>query len=127
MAQAINNFTLTGNLTAKPEIRTTESGKKYIFATLAVNAGKDNTNFLAFVAWEKVAENIAKYCDKGDCISIIGSIGSYKREENTVIRLTADSVSFIHKANHKSEPETKKSEPENDQFFPVNYDPFAGL
>lgn len=127
MAQATNNFTLIGNLTKKPEIRTTESGKMYIFATIAVDAGKNNTNFLTFMAWEKVAVNIAKYCDKGDCISIIGSISSYNKNENIAIRLNADSVSFIYKASHKSEPETKKSEPENDQFFPVNNDPFAGL
>lgn len=129
MAQAVNNFTLTGNLAQVPEIKTTGTGKKYAFITLAVNgANKDKADFISFCVWEKLAENVVKYCTKGDCISVLGFISTYKdKEGHTQMQLTADAVTFLHKAAKKAS-EVKQEQPatpESDNFVPVNADPFA--
>lgn len=129
MAQAVNNFTLTGNIAQVPEIKTTSSGRKYTFVTIAVNGmNKDKADFISFCAWEKLAENICKYCTKGDCISIIGFIATFKDKDNhTQIQLTADAVTFLHKAAKKAEQpkQERPATPEADNFVPVNADPFA--
>ena len=124
MAQAVNNFTITGNLASKPEIKETSSGKKYAFTTIAVNGRTaDKADFISFVAWDKMAENIVKYCDKGDCISVLGFISTYRKDEKSVLQLTADAVTFLHKAK-KAEPKPeKKIEPEADVFEAVNNSP----
>lgn len=125
MAQAVNNFTLTGNISQVPEIRKTQNGKAYAFISIAVNGlNKDKPDFISFIVWDKLAENVVKYCGKGDCISVHGYIQSVKKENLTQLQLTADAVTFLHKAGKKVE-EPKKVEPEQDHFVPVNNDPFA--
>lgn len=128
MIQATNNFTLTGNLTKDPEPKKTANGKKYCFITLAVNGfSKDEVNFLSIIAWEKMAENLVKYCKKGDSISVIGSISAIKKEEKTALQLTAEQITFLHKSAKNSGsavvPE-KKEEPE-ETFEAAPADPFA--
>ena len=125
MAQAVNNFTLTGNLAQVPEVRKTQNGKAYSFVTIAVNGmNKDKADFISFIIWDKLAENVVKYCSKGDCISVHGYIQSIKKNEQTQLQLTADAVTFLHKAQKKS-AEPQKVEPETDTFVPVVNDPFA--
>ena len=124
MAQAVNNFTLTGNLAQDPEVRTTGNGKKYAFITIAVNgANKEKADFISFVIWEKLAENVCKYCKKGDCISALGYISTMSKDGKTTIQLTADSVTFLHKAAKKAPEQPKKDEafdPSNDTFQQAN-------
>lgn len=127
MAQAVNNFTLTGNLAQVPEIRKTQNGKAYSFITIAVNGlNKDTADFISFCVWDKLAENVVKYCTKGDCISVHGYIQAIKKDKLTQLQLTADAVTFLHKAAKKAE-ETKKPDPAADVFEPVNQDPFAAF
>lgn len=119
MAQAVNNFNLTGNIAKDPEIRTTQNGKKYAFITIAVNRlNNDKADFISFVIWEKLAETVVKYCSKGDCISVLGFISVSNKDGNFSINLTGDSVTFLHKAQKKAaEPKQEKPfEPENDNF-----------
>lgn len=128
MSQAVNNFTLTGNIAQAPELKKTANGKAYAFITIAVNGvNKDTPDFISFIVWEKLAGNVVKYCGKGDCISVHGYISNIRKEDKTShLQLTADSVTFLHKAGTKKPEETpKKAEPENDTFMPVNNDPFA--
>lgn len=124
MAQAVNNFTITGNISQVPEIKTTANGKKYAFITIAVNGmNKDKADFISFIIWEKLAENVVKYCGKGDCISVLGYISVISRDGKTSIQLNGDAVTFLHKAGKKTE-QPKKDEPEfdpsTDQFRPAN-------
>lgn len=124
MTAACNNFTLTGNIAQALQLRTTEKGKKFMFVTIAVNSGtKDNVDFISFIIWEKLAENVMKYCHKGDCISVHGYISTIKKDNNTFYQLNGDAITFLHKAAKKEEP--KPAEPEKDEFVPVAPDPFA--
>lgn len=118
MAQAVNNFTITGNIAQEPQLRTTANGKNYAFITVAVNGlNKDKADFISFIIWEKLAENVTKYCDKGDCISVIGYISAPVKDGKTTIQLTGDAVTFLHKASKKTESKPDPAfVPENDTF-----------
>lgn len=127
MAAAVNNFTITGNISQPIELRTTKSGKKFAFISIAVKSGvSDDVDFISFCIWEKLAENVMKYCNKGDAISVLGRISVVKKDGKNEIMLTGDAVSFLHKAAKKDEP--KKAEPQEVEFEPVApSDPFAAL
>jgi single-strand DNA-binding protein len=125
MAAAVNNFTLTGNISQPIEIRTTKSGKKFAFISIAVKSGvSDEVDFISFIIWEKLAENVMKYCNKGDAISVLGHISTVKKDGKSELMLTGDMVSFLHKAAKKEET---KADPSNDVFETVSSDPFANL
>ena len=127
MAQANSNFSLVGNITRDPEIRLTTKQTKYCFVTVAVNKNKDVTDFVSVLVWDKLAENLQKYCKKGDCIAISGYVGTMKRDGKTEIQLTADSFTIMHsrKENESAAP-APAPDPVEDKFEAVTApDPFA--
>ena len=139
MAQSVNNVVLTGNVCRKPELKTTQNGKKYTFITIAVNRMvKDTADFISFIAWEKLAENACKYLERGAIISILGSLETVKKGDNTFLQVRADSMTFLKKGEAEkaaiAEPTPAPAAqagnnlpftPETDVFFPYNQDPFA--
>lgn len=76
----INRSVLVGRLTDKPNLSSTQTGKSVIAFTVAVNrnyknaAGKVEADFIRCVAWNKIAENINTYCNKGSLVGIDGHI-----------------------------------------------------
>jgi len=130
MAQAVNNFTVTGNLTKDPELKKTANGKAYTFIVVAVNKQKkEEVNFISLLAWDKLAENAVQYLHKGDCASFMGSIEVFKRNDRTDTQLVVDSMTFLRSSNGAKKEDApapeKKPEPANDKFEQVNPDPFA--
>ena len=95
----MNKVVLLGRLTAKPELRYTQSNVAYTRFTVAVNRrqtkedGSRDTDFIGCVAWRRTAEIIAQYFDKGRQICIEGNIrtGSYD-DQNGNKRYTTDVV-----------------------------------
>lgn len=65
----MNVFCFAGNICKDIELRTTQAGKPVASFSLAINEGKDKTEFINCVAWEKTAELINQYCNKGDRLS----------------------------------------------------------
>lgn len=62
-------------MTKKPELARTQSGKTLSQFTIAVNRiGQEQADFINCVVWEKQAENLAKYQDKGSLIGLSGSL-----------------------------------------------------
>lgn len=76
MALNYNNVQLGGRLTAKPELKKTQSGLSVCSFTIAVNrkANRDETDFINCIAWRTTAEFITKYFDKGAAIFVSGSL-----------------------------------------------------
>ena len=106
----INRVILTGNLTKDNELK--DAGTtKILRNTLAVKREfkKDETDFINITAFNKTAELIAKYTQKGSKLLIQGrlQIGSY--EKDGVKRSTADiiveNIEFIggNKQNKESD------------------------
>jgi len=74
----MNVVCIAGNLTKTPELRTTQSNKKVTSFTIAVNEGKNKTEFVNCQAWEKTAELICEYSKKGDRLAVSGRLSSTK-------------------------------------------------
>lgn len=98
MASASNSFNIVGNISRDIEIKLTTKQTKYCWVTVAVNKiGKDKgADFIDVLVWDKMADNLKKYCSKGDCIAVQGSISVIKDKENhNKIQLTADSFTML--------------------------------
>lgn len=65
---------MIGRLTRDLELKTTKSGKSVCEFSLAVEAGKDQTDFIDCIAFDTLAENLATYQQKGNRIAVQGSI-----------------------------------------------------
>ena len=88
MSTLRNKVQLIGNLGNAPEIITLESGKKLAKFSLATNENYKNakgekvtdTQWHNIVAWNKTAEIIEKYLEKGNEVAIEGKLSSRSYE-----------------------------------------------
>lgn len=87
----INTINLTGRITAKPELQTTANGKKLCKFNIAV-ADNDTTYFFAVTVWNKQAEAVEIYCDKGHKVGIVGKLTMNDYEVNGNKRRSHDIV-----------------------------------
>lgn len=143
----MNRVCLVGRLTAKPELRYTNSNLPVTRFSVAVNRTFSNANgqreadFINIVVWRKQAENVCNFLDKGSLVSIEGRIqtGSYddqNGQKRYTFEVVADSVQFLeskgqsqartNNANNNSYNQTTPydyQEPTNN--VSVENDPFA--
>ncbi len=73
----LNKVFLIGNLTRKPELRHTSSGKAVASFTVAVNERRgqnDETLFIKVTVWERQAENVERFLDKGSLVLVEGRL-----------------------------------------------------
>ena len=105
-----NNFFFIGRLTKNPELRYTSSNKAVAQIDLAVQNGKDDTTFVPITLFEKMAENVCKYCEKGDLIGFQGSVKNHNWEDSKGNKhydytFMANRMSFLQtKTNNQQEP-----------------------
>lgn len=80
----MNNVSLIGRLTKDVQERRTQSGTPVASFTLAVDRRKkeDGADFINCIAWDKVAETIAKYVHKGDLFGVTGYIQTRNYEKD---------------------------------------------
>lgn len=97
----LNKAILMGRMTADPELRSTNSGKRVTSFTLAVNRnGKDaGTDFIDIVAWEKTAEFVCRYFTKGQQVAVSGRINTRNWEDQNggkrkSVEVVAEEVHF---------------------------------
>ncbi|AKU79268.1 single-stranded DNA-binding protein [Spiroplasma turonicum] len=104
----MNSVNLIGRITKDPELRTSKDNRAFVAFTLAVNefyGGKQFTQFVPCFAWEKTAENMAKFIKKGGQLSVEGSLnvrqenvnGQY--QQNVFVR--ANRVQFLSSNNQE--------------------------
>ena len=119
----MNNCSFIGRLGKDPEMRYTTSGKAVASFSLAVNRDgkKDESDWINFVAWEKTAEVIAKYCTKGDLIGVTGSLQQRSWEKDgqkrTVHEVRVIRIDFCGSKKGDSAPVA-----DEDRFVPVEDD-----
>ncbi len=75
----MNKVTLMGRFTRDPEMRQTAQGTPVVSFTLAVDRrmareGQQQADFISCVAWNKLAEFICRYFQKGSMIAICGRL-----------------------------------------------------
>jgi len=100
-----NKVQLIGNLGNAPEIITLESGKKLAKFSIATNESYKNaqgekitdTQWHNLVAWNKTAEIVEKYLEKGKEVAIEGKLTSrsYDDKEGTKLYITEVVVSEL--------------------------------
>jgi single-strand DNA-binding protein len=114
----MNTNTLLGRATSQIECKQTPAGKSVCSFSIAVKRPfvKDTTDFFNVTAWDKLAETIAKYVNKGDQICIRGFIQNRSWEDNignkrTVTEVVAQDIDFCTPKN--SAQGTEASTPTN--------------
>lgn len=97
-----NNITMTGRLTAAPELKMTVNGVAVCSFTLAVKRPrvKDETDFISCIVWRQSAEYLTKYGAKGNMVAVTGALTTRKwqdKDGNNRINyeVTCDSVELI--------------------------------
>lgn len=76
----MNKVILIGNITKDIELRQSNSGKFVVEFSIAINNGKDQqgnelpADFVNCTAWNKTAEILDKYTNKGSKISVEGAM-----------------------------------------------------
>lgn len=101
----MNRVVMVGRMTRDPELRRTGSGAAVTSFTLALNrnyssADGQQTDFIPCVVWNKVAENVARYCSKGSLVGVDGKLRSrtYDNAQGQhvfVVEVQCDSVQFL--------------------------------
>lgn len=105
-----NNFIFIGRLTKNPELRYTSSNKAVTQIDLAVQNGKDDVTFVPITLFGNIAENVHKYCEKGDQVGFQGIVKNHNWEDNKGNKhydytFMANRMSFLQtKANNQQEP-----------------------
>lgn len=93
----MNKVFLIGNLTRDPELSETNSGIAVCRFSIAVNRrfsseGEQQTDFFNVTAWRGLAENVARYCQKGNKIAVVGNVQIRAYDGNDGVKRTAFDV-----------------------------------
>lgn len=99
----INRVVLVGRLTRDPELRTTTTGKSVCDFSIAVTKrvkpqdGSPDADFFRVQAWERQAEYVSNYLNKGRLVAVDGRLTSrkYTASDGTnreVVEIVAENV-----------------------------------
>lgn len=108
----MNKIAFVGNLTKDPVQSTVLSGKNKATFTVAVNrVYSEDVDFFPVVAWETLAENCAKFLEKGSKVFVTGSLytKNFTAEDGSkkfAIEVSADDIQFL-----SSKPQATAEEP----------------
>ena len=106
----MNKVFLIGNLTRDPEHSETNSGVSVCRFAIAVNRrfssqdAERQTDFFNVTAFRGLADNVARFCKKGNKVAVVGSIQMRNYEDNsgpkrTFVDVIADDVEFLSPKN----------------------------
>lgn len=106
---SINKVILVGNLGADPELRYTPGGKAVAEMRLATSFA-ENTEWHRVIAWEKNAENAAKFVSKGSKLYVEGRLQTRNYDDKDgvkryVTEVVAERVVFLDSKNKAEVPE----------------------
>jgi single-strand DNA-binding protein len=140
---SLNKWIGIGNLVKDPEAKYTPSGKSVCNFTIAVGNsekqadGSYGADFIKCICWEKTADNMMKYCQKGTHVAVEGTlrIRSYDNNEggkNWITEIQYCNVTYLSRTIEQGEssseptpkPTKKVSAPAEDDDF-ADADPFA--
>ena len=105
----MNQAIISGRLTKKPDLRMTESRKKVVSGSLAVQRNKETADFIDFVAWESNAERLETYADKGSRVIMCGELQTRTYEKgDKQIKATELFVNRVEIIDFKAQEEKPK-------------------
>jgi single-strand DNA-binding protein len=108
MAGDLNRVTIIGRLTRDPELKYIQSGSAVTNFSLAVNRvyttnsgeKKEEVSYFDCIAWGKMGEILAEYCQKGRRIAIEGRLQQRRWEDQegnkkSKIEIVTDNIQFL--------------------------------
>ena len=124
----MNKVILIGNLTQDPELSEVGSGTKTCRFTLAVNRDYKNANgereadFFNIVAWRTLADNCARYLEKGKKIAVVGNLQTRNYEDREGVRryvteIMADEIEFLTPTDNGAKKPQEPSAPPRKRSF----------
>lgn len=110
----LNVVALMGRLVADPQLRQTATGKNVASFRVAVDRGRKDANgqnqadFFDIVAWDKSAEFICRYFQKGSMIAVEGRLQSRNYQDKSgnnrsAVEVVVNNVSFAGKEPAQSQ------------------------
>ena len=91
----MNQVIVIGRLTRDPELKAVNDTSSVASFTLAVSRpkageGEAKADFIPCVCWNKLAENVDRYCAKGSQVAVQGSIRtrSYENRDGNKVNVT---------------------------------------
>lgn len=98
MSVDFNSVSVMGRFGQKPELKTTQNGKSYVFFSIACNndyGENKQTDWIDCRAWGKTAELIAEWFDKGSRILVEGRLGTSDYEDKDGVRKKATYITVL--------------------------------
>ena len=126
----LNVVAIMGRLARDPELRQTTTGKNVASFRIACDRGRRDANgqsqadWLDVVAWERTAEFVCKYFQKGSLIAIDGRLQTRQYQDKngqnrTAVEIVANNVSFGQSKERypgtENAPENAAAAPERTQ------------
>ena len=123
----LNKVLLIGRITSSPELKYTENNKAYTKVCLAINRYTDGTDFINVKIWNKQAENVCNYLDKGSLILVEGTmmVNQYEDKDGnkkTSTEIIAQNVKFLDR-----KPKDNSVNANNIEYNNVNTDSEDGI
>jgi single-strand DNA-binding protein len=124
-------ITVSGNLTADPEIRFTKSGTSVASLRVASSDRKKDANgnwsdgepcYLSVSVWKRMGENVTETLRKGDAVVITGRLrqSSYTKQDGTQVtayEVEADDIApSLGRATASLHRNSKQTQPADDPW-----------
>lgn len=111
---------ISGNITKDIELKTTNNGKKYTNFTVAVTDAQNVSKFFVCRAWDKTAELMETFLEKGSKVLVEGRLDYYEQEtqngKKKTYYIVADRVEFLS-MKKKEEKKSLDFEPDDLPFI----------
>lgn len=115
----LNNISIMGRITKAPELKFTPSNKAVLSFSIANDFGfgdSKKTDFIDCVAWNKTAEFISQYFDRGDLIILAGRLTTRTWQDQNgnqrkVTEVLISSVDFGGKKRDAAQESATRPEP----------------
>lgn len=110
----MNRVTLVGRITRDPELRTSPNNVSFVAFTIAINRVGNNANgereadFINCVAFQKQAENLARFIKKGSLIGVEGKLQTRRFQagdgsNRVATEVICDMVHFLESRNSSTQ------------------------
>jgi single-strand DNA-binding protein len=113
----LNRVIMIGRLTKDPELRTTNTGKSVASFRIAVDrfgGGEDKqTDFFNVSCWERQAEYVSNYLQKGRLVAVDGRIQNrqYTAQDGTEKYFTEIVAQSVHGLDRPKDPDAQPTGP----------------
>ena len=123
----LNKVVLIGRLTKDPTLMKTPTNKSVVRFILAVPKDEKKTDFVACVAWEKVAESLATYQHKGSLIAVSGRLSTRDYQDSDgkkiyVTEVVSEKIVFLEKKDGSIQPYNSVESEEESSYMNVSSD-----